>query len=125
MEGEGEWTFAESLAWCRGYRDGDEPDLRSYESDEKEGWIVPTLYSQIEQNPEQYGRMVDLWFEDGVPNMRKLVGIFREKKWGPSILPPMDIDKWYLVEEKYSFERDAKRLDNLLPASSLSTVAKI
>ena len=106
-----EWTLAADLAWDRGYRNvnrnGDgEPDLQSYELDEKEGWIVPAMYVQIEQNPEQYGRWAEFWFEDGVPNMRKWMRIFRGQKWGLSILPAMDFDKWHLVGEKYGFERD-------------------
>ena len=44
--------------------------MQLYASDEKEGWIVPKLYYQIERNHTQYGT-VGFWFDDGVPNMRK------------------------------------------------------
>ena len=113
MEGEQEWTLAENLAWDRGYRHGDEPDLHSYELDAKEGWIVPKLFLVMERNPTQYGPWNKFWFQDGVPKTREYVRFLRGQtdshgqSWSPSILPAMDFDAWHLVGEKYSFERDA------------------
>ena len=113
MEGEQEWTLEENLAWDRGYRHGDEPDLHSYELDAKEGWIVPTLFLVMERCPTQYGPWNKFWFQDGVPKTREYVRFLRGQtdshgqNWSPSILPAMDFDAWHLVGEKYSFERDA------------------
>ena len=113
MEGEQEWTLEENLAWDRGYRHGDEPDLHSYELDAKEGWIVPKLFLVMERNPTQYGPWNKFWFQDGVPKTREYVRFLRGQtdshgqSWSPSILPAMDFDAWHLVGEKYSFERDA------------------
>jgi hypothetical protein len=112
-EVEREWTSAEDLAWRRGYRRlsqkrgyrRNEPDLQLYASDEKEGWIVPKLYYQIERNRTQYGT-VGFWFDDDFPNMRKWVAQMR--RWGPSCVPEMDVDDMWedMLEEKYGFERD-------------------
>ena len=77
--------------------------MQLYASDEKEGWIVPKLYYQIERNHTQYGT-VGFWFDDGVPNMRKWVAQMR--RWGPSGVPEIDCDMWDMLEEKYNFERD-------------------
>ena len=99
MEVEKKWTSAETLAWRRGYRRHDgEPDLPSYEGDEKMGWINPKVYFQIEKNPAQYGTR-NFWFDDRVPNMKTWMRTLR--RWEPSVCP-VPLDQWHMLE-KYNF----------------------
>ena len=92
------------LAWRRGYRKGHFPDIDLYLRDERDGWVVPEHYCQIERNPLQNGD--GYWFSGHVPNMRKWVNGIRHYGSkcliGPACIAESD---WRMLETKYGFQR--------------------